>query len=262
MSTHQRDPAIPRYEILDTELDALTMDDLNARIASAIARNERFVVASHNLHGVYLARTDRDMQAFYELADVHRIDGMSLVLLGRIMGVPLERDHRITWLDWIDPLMRIAAAEGWRVFYLGAGPGVAERGAVILRERVPGLRIATHDGYFDPKTDNERILAEIAAFETDILLVGMGMPRQERWVLQNAQRLPANVVLTCGACIEYIAGEKYTPPRWAGRLGLEWLFRLLSEPGNLWRRYLVEPWVLSGMLLRDLYRRRKRSGKT
>jgi N-acetylglucosaminyldiphosphoundecaprenol N-acetyl-beta-D-mannosaminyltransferase len=81
----------------------------------------------------------------------------------------------------------------------------------------------------------------------------MGMPRQEIWVLNNLEKLHAKVILTCGACMDYIAGEIPTPPRWMGRVGLEWLYRLLSEPGRLWKRYLVEPWFLGGLLVRDLW---------
>ena len=94
------------------------------------------------------------------------------------------------------------------------------------------------------------MLDEIAQFHTDILMVGMGMPRQEHWIVDHLDRIPAHAILTAGACMDYVAGVVATPPRWMGRAGLEWLYRLGSEPGRLWRRYLLEPWHVLGFALR------------
>ena len=85
-------------------------------------------------------------------------------------------------------------------------------------------------------------------------MVGMSMPRQERWVLDNFERLNTNAILTAGATLDYAAGAVPTPPRWAGKLGLEWLFRLVAEPKRLWRRYLVEPWFLFFLLVADIFK--------
>jgi len=97
---------------------------------------------------------------------------------------------------------------------------------------------------------NERTLAQINAWRPDILLVGMGMGRQERWVLENRDRLEVPVVAVCGACIEYFAGSVSTAPRWLGPLGLEWVYRLLSDPPRFAWRYLVEPWLAIAFLIR------------
>jgi N-acetylglucosaminyldiphosphoundecaprenol N-acetyl-beta-D-mannosaminyltransferase len=100
-------------------------------------------------------------------------------------------------------------------------------------------------GYFDPAGEaNESVLEEIRRFAPEVVMIGMGMPRQEQWIADNINSLGSAVVLPCGAAIDYVAGEIPTPPRWAGRWGLEWLYRLLAEPGRLWKRYLVEPWFV------------------
>jgi N-acetylglucosaminyldiphosphoundecaprenol N-acetyl-beta-D-mannosaminyltransferase len=160
-------------------------------------------------------------------------------------------------VDWTAPLMAAAAQQGWRIFYLGGKPGVAETGAKILQERFPGLKIVTVDGYFDVRpesSENLAILEQINAYKPHILMVGMSMPRQEGWVLDNFERLNTNAILTAGATLDYVAGAVPTPPRWAGKLGLEWLFRLMAEPKRLWRRYLVEPWFLFGLLVADVFK--------
>ena len=239
-------------KILGVTVHALYISQLNALIAEAVTRNQRWVIAHQNLHSIYVYHHDSKMRAFYAKADYIHIDGMALVFLGRLLGSPLKREQRVTYVDWTGPLMAQAAQRGWRVFYLGSKPGVAERGAEILQQRFSGLQIATAHGYFDARPDsqeNQAILAAINTYQPHVLMVGMSMPRQEHWVLDNLDRLRANAILPAGAAIDYVAGAVPTPPRWAGRWGLEWLFRLVAEPGRLWRRYFVEPWFLLRLVL-------------
>jgi N-acetylglucosaminyldiphosphoundecaprenol N-acetyl-beta-D-mannosaminyltransferase len=243
------------YSLLGAKVDALTIPDLNSLIAEAVERNTKWVIANHNLNSLHLYHHDPKMQAFYAKADYVHIDGMPLVLLGQRLGLPLKREHRVTYADWVWPLMAEAAQQGWRIFYLGSKPGVAEQGASILREKFPSLEIATEHGYFDIRPDsqeNQTVLSAIHAYQPHVLMVGMSMPRQEHWILDNLEHIQANAILPSGACIDYVAGAIPTPPRWMGRLGLEWLHRLWSEPRRLWKRYLIEPWFIANLFLREM----------
>ncbi len=240
-----------RIALLGVEIDSLTIGDLSALIQEAVERGERWVIANHNLHSVYLFHRDAKMRALYREAKKIHIDGISLIWWGRVLGYRLGGAHRVTYLDGVYPLMRQAQRKGWRVFYLGGRPGVAERAARILRGRMPGLQIRTHHGFFS-KDENRNILGAIDFYRPHILMVGMGMPRQEHWVVDNLEYIQANAILTVGACFDYVAGVIPVPPGWMVRLGLMWLFRLLSEPRRLWRRYLVEPWFLARPAARDL----------
>jgi N-acetylglucosaminyldiphosphoundecaprenol N-acetyl-beta-D-mannosaminyltransferase len=247
------------YSMLRTRVDALTIEDLHARIAESIRNGSRRIFASHNLHSLYLQRTDAKLRSFYERADYIRIDGMAIVLLGRLLGLPLRREHRVTYVDWLPLFMAEAARLGWRVFYLGSRPAVAESAASTLRARFPDLQIATAHGYFDARADgpeNERVIDAINAFGPHVLMVGMGMPRQQHWVLENHEKLAVNAISTSGAALDYVVGEMPTPPRWAGRIGLEWLFRLAAEPRRLAGRYLVEPWYILPLVLKELLAQR------
>jgi N-acetylglucosaminyldiphosphoundecaprenol N-acetyl-beta-D-mannosaminyltransferase len=145
------------------------------------------------------------------------------------------------------------------VFNLGSPEGVAEKGAEVLRRLHPGLQIEVSNGYFNARRDsaeNEAVVQRINAYQPDLLMVGMGMPRQEFWTQENVERLNARVILASnGAAIDYIAGMVPTPPRWAGPLGLEWAFRLASEPRRLFGRYLLEPWYLLMLLMIDFVRK-------
>jgi len=245
-----------RLCLLGIEVDPLDIAALNRCISDAIARNERWIIANHNLRSVYLYHRDPKMRAFFEQAQIIHIDGMPLVYWARLLGYPIQKAHRVTYVDWVHPLMAAAEAEGWRVFYLGGKPGVAAKAAERLRQRYPRLIIQTRHGYFGPE-ENDAVLEEIARFQPHVLMVGMGMPRQEHWVLDNLERISANAILTAGACFDYIAGAIPTPPRWMGKMGLEWFYRLCAEPQRLWRRYLVEPWALVPYFARDLLAIRK-----
>nr|WP_322511286.1 WecB/TagA/CpsF family glycosyltransferase [Chloroflexus sp.] len=241
-----------RVALLNVTVDPLPVALLNQSIATAIAQQERWIIAHHNLHSVYLYQRDPKMRAFYERAHIIHIDGMPLVYWARVLGYPVRREQRVTYVDWVHPLMAAAAEGGWRIFYLGGKPGVAAQAAERLRQRYPPLQIGTHHGYVQP-ADNATVLAEIAAFQPHVLMVGMGMPRQEHWILANLDHLTANAILTAGACFDYVAGAIPTPPRWMGRAGLEWLYRLYSEPSRLAKRYLLEPWALLPLMVNDLW---------
>jgi N-acetylglucosaminyldiphosphoundecaprenol N-acetyl-beta-D-mannosaminyltransferase len=242
------------YAFLGVRVGAYTIDDLHAVIGDAVRADTRVVIANHNMHSVALARRDAKFRAFFDAADVTHVDGMPLVPLGRMLGAPLTRAHRVTYVDWVPALMAEAERRQWRVFSLGGRPGVGEQGAAVLRARHPALEIATGHGYFDQRagsTESEAVLARIAAFRPHVLLVGLGMPRQEHWAYDHRGRIAANATLMAGAALDYVAGAVPTPPRWAGRWSLEWAFRLAAEPKRLGTRYLVEPWPVLGLFVRE-----------
>ncbi len=234
-------------------IHAMSKCELVEAVLNAVEGGRQCIIGNHNLHSLYMWLHEPRMREFYSQAEYTHIDGMSLVLLGRLFGLPLNRDHRTGYMDLLPLLSEEAVKHQWRIFYLGSRPGVAEKAARILRKQYPGLEIATRHGHFNTNqvgTENQRVLAEIKAYAPDVLMVGMGMPRQELWILENQKDLAAHAVFCCGALMDYVAGEIPTPPRWIGRVGCEWLYRLLSEPARLWRRYLVEPWSVLGQLAR------------
>ena len=232
------------------------MAELNYLIAKAVERKAKWIIANHNLNSLYIYHQKSEMRAFYNKADYIHIDGMALVLLGKFFGIPCKRKHRVTYADWVWSLMEKAAQHDWRILYLGSKPGVAAKGAKVLQNKYPNLHIDTIHGYFNPSPDspeNQAVLEKINAYQPHVLMVGMGMPRQEQWILKNIDNINTNAILSSGACIDYVAGVVKTPPRWMGKFGVEWLYRLITEPGRLWKRYLIEPWFIAGLFFKRFF---------
>ena len=244
-----------RLRLLGGEVNLVTPSEVLRRIDGAARASATTLIANHNAHSLFLIQRKPALKAFFASADLIQIDSTPLILWGRLLGLPLRRDMRSTYLDWRDNFWTLAAARGWRVFYLGGAPGVAAAAAETLAGRHPGIRVAARDGYFDhaaASAENRAVLAEIAAYDPDVLMIGMGMPLQELWVLENRQALTRGVILTVGAAFDYEAGAQAAPPRWTGRMGLEWLARLIGQPRRLAFRYLIEPWALIWPALQDV----------
>ncbi len=249
---------------LGVTLQPRSLSEMNKLVEQGIRERQRWIIANHNLHSLYLFHRHAKMREFYARVRWTHIDGMPLVALGRLYGYRLERRHRVTLADWTYPLMELAACKGWRVFHLGSSKGAAEKGASELRRLYPALQIEVSEGYFDARygsSDNEAMLQRINAYAPDLLMVGMGMPRQEFWTQENCARLDAPVILSSvGAAFDYVAGAVPTPPRWSGQLGLEWAFRMAHDPTRLFKRYFIEPWYILLLLLMD-YPRHRSAGK-
>ena len=244
-----------RVHALGVDMDLVRPEEVMLQVQSAIEAGESFCVANYNLHGVYLARKNPDFARFCEMADLIEVDSTPMILFTRILGLHARPFHRCTYLDWREHFWSLAQREGWKVYYLGGAPGVADQAAQRLKAAYPRVTLRTRDGYFDAtpgSADNAAILADIADFAHQILFVGMGMPRQEAWLAQNTEHLPTCVTFNVGAAFDYEAGVQSAAPRWMGRMGLEWLYRLIHDPKRLFERYCIEPWFLIPVALSDI----------
>ncbi len=232
---------LARVNVLGVGVDPITVEDLQAEIRRLAAGGERATVLNVNANCLNLLYEDATLREFFGGADMVFCDGSGVMLAARILGGKIPA--RITYADWAWRLAAFAEAEGLSLFLLGAGPGVAQRAALRLKELHPELAIAgVRHGYFDHAPDsreNEAVLHAINAARPDILLVGLGMPLQETWLMQNRHRIEAGVALTGGAVFDYVSGGLRRGPRLLTDNGLEWLARLILEPRRLWRRYLV-----------------------
>ena len=247
-----------RYRFLDIWVDPFTIDSFLHYVRCVTSGRRPTVIAHHNLNSLAICRRSPVIRSFYEQVDAVFVDGMGVVATARLMGAPIRVEHRLGVLDWIWPLLEIAARERWHVMHLGGSEEVLDEATRAILARHPSLRLTCIDGYFDMdpgSTGGADALAQVQEGRPDLLLVGMGMPRQELWLLENRHALPPCVVITVGGIFSFISGERRTAPRWLGPLGLEWLFRLATEPQRLWRRYLLEPLPLVPPIAGSVLRR-------
>jgi N-acetylglucosaminyldiphosphoundecaprenol N-acetyl-beta-D-mannosaminyltransferase len=186
---------------------------------------------------------------------------MPVVWASSLLGAPLP--ERVAGIDLMHAVAASLAARGGSVFHLGGGPGVAPAAAAALTASNPGLRVTgSRDGYFDV-ADDDTVVAAVNDSGADALFVGMGSPRQEEWALRRGPDLKPRIVLCIGGALEVVAGRRRRAPQWMQATGLEWSYRLMQEPGRLWKRYLVEDAAFVGVVYDEwLHQRRTRAVRT
>jgi len=225
--------------LLGARVDGLNMREAVKKIASLVEGDGGpGMVVTLNPELLFRAQYERELLAVINRAKLVTADGVGIVWACRVAGYPVP--ERVTGIDLMMELLKKAAGRGWRLFMLGARPGVAEEAADKLRRRYPGLQVAgTHHGYFQPAEDIE-IVNMIRRVHPDLLFVAMGAPRQEVWIDRYLKELGVKVAIGVGGSFDVIAGRSRRAPVWMQKLHLEWLGRLLMEPWR-WRRMLVLP---------------------
>jgi len=186
------------------------------------------------------SQRDEELRRIHNRAGLVTPDGMPLVWLSRLQS--FHHVERVYGPDLMLALCERSVAKGYRHFFYGGAEGVPEQLASVLQKRFPGLQVAgTFSPPFRPLTadEDDRIVQMINAAAPDIVWVGLSTPKQERWMAGHRERLTAPVLIGVGAAFDFLTGRKPQAPRWMQRAGLEWLFRLLTEPRRLWRRYLI-----------------------
>ncbi|MGC3971740.1 MAG: WecB/TagA/CpsF family glycosyltransferase [Pirellulales bacterium] len=213
----------------------------------------RYVVTPNVDHAV-MVRTHGGLQDAYRHASLVLADGLPVVLASRLLNRPLP--ERVAGSDLAPALFDSTnAANPLTVYLLGAGPGVAERAAENIHRRWPGTRVM---GCYSPPLGFERdeqecaaICDRINAVRPDVLMLGLGAPKQELWIAKHRDRLQTKAALCIGATIDFLAGEKARAPRWMQKCGVEWLHRLASEPKRLFKRYAHDAWVFPQLVWRE-----------
>lgn len=251
---------LPSYRVLGVPVTAATDTDLVDLVTVAVDTGEQRIILSQNLHGVHTYLHDAEFRRLHESPGITiHIDGTPLIWAARLRRLPIRSEHRTGVVDWIRPLLSEAKREGWRVYHLGGDESELSEALAMLTAQYPGIHSAGHQGFFDTtpgSSESRAVLSEIRRFQPDLLLVGMGMGRQEKWILENFDVVDAPAIVTVGSVMKLLTGELWTPPRWTGRLGVEWLFRFAQQPHVTFRRYFVEPWQIAGALVQRRFRLR------
>ena len=246
--------------IFDIEFERGTLDQAVEQVLAAARDGRKGLVVTPNVDHVILHNDDAEVRRLYREALFRYPDGMPIVWFSRLASNrPLP--ERVTGADLLPAVCRKSVGRGLNIYFLGGNPGVAERAAEALRTLYPGVQIVgtfcPDFGFEHDPAQNDRIIADINARNVQILFVGVGAPKQEKWAAAHLERLKVGPILCVGAAFDFAAGSIKRAPRWVSNASLEWVWRLASEPRRLWKRYLVRGSRYLPLMWRELTCRRQ-----
>lgn len=230
----------------------LTSVELRAELTKLIREGKKHAVGNHNLHSLYIHQIDATFADFYRICRIILTDGFPIVALSQIgrKRNPYRPDLRVGSLDWIRDL---SSVEGCRkVAIVGASTRSNADAVAALASGSPSIEFKGIPGSDWTLEKQNTVVSSLAEFGPEIVLVGLGMPLQERFLLEEWRRLPDAIYAPVGGAIDQVSGAQKAVPRWAGGIGLEWLWRFAGQPRRLFRRYVVEPGVLVGIVAKRL----------
>lgn len=230
-----------RLKIIGETVTPLSADETVSLIHQQVSKGDGITIANLNLHAAYLLHKDAQFAKFTREAEICLCDGMPIIKL-------LENRHfrsakyRIGSTDWVDELIKFDQGK-IKFVSIGGTRESAQRAQERILQENPLMKWEAFEGFDDTSPiSNTRLMNAIVS--ADVVLVGMGMPRQEKWISEHRKFLEGKVVANVGGCMDYYAGEQPLAPRWLGNMGLEWAYRLLRSPRRLAKRYLIEPFLL------------------
>jgi len=234
-----------RVEVLGVPVDRIGLQQAVARLEQFIQDRSPHMVVTPDASAIVRAHRDPELHDILRSADLVTPDGMGVVWMARVLGEGLQ--ERVPGIDLMQRICEVAAAKAYRIYLLGAAPGVAEQAAANLAARHPGLQVAgCHHGYFSPD-EEASVVQQVAAARPDILFVAFGVPKQEKWIARHLQALNVPVAIGVGGSFDVLAGRIKRAPRWLRSCGLEWLWRAVREPKRIPRLLSLPRFALLGL---------------
>lgn len=231
-----------RMKFMNTEIDNLTMKETIDEIDKLIKEDKNAYVVTPNVDHIVKLETDKELQEVYKDADLILTDGKPLIWISKFYKTPIK--EKISGSDLFPLLCEMAAEKGYNMFFLGAGEGVANKAAQNLTNKFPKLNIVgTYSppfGFEKDKKEIEKIINMVNKANTQILIVGLGCPKQEKFIHKYRKELNVPISLGLGASLDFEAGNIKRAPKWMSDNGLEWLYRLSKEPKRMFKRYIVD----------------------
>ncbi len=242
--------------LLQTRFHKIRVQELINYIIKTAKIDRKTVIGNVNVRSMNFAYELPWYKDFLNKSDLVFCDGFGVLLGAKLCGYSVNSYHRMTCPDYIEDLALACERENVSLYLLAGKTRTVDKAITKLKAVAPNLKIKGHHGYFDKfGEENEYVINEINNFKPDVLYVGFGMPLQERWILNNLNRIDAKVFLPLGACLDFYTGTVYRGPSWMTNNGLEWLTRLITEPQRLWERYVIGNPLFFYRVLREKLRK-------
>lgn len=237
--------ALNKVKILGVTVDSITMRDALARIEKYLKERKPRLIATANAEMIMRATSDMELKKILNDANLVVPDGAGTVWAARHLGCDMP--ERVAGYDLAQELMRIAPKKGYKFYFFGSAPGVADKAKAKAEELYPGIKVVgTRDGFFKPE-DEAQIIADIKAVKPDVLLVALGVPKQEKWLYAHMKELKVPVSIGVGGTFDVMAGVMQRAPLWMQKAKLEWLFRGLKQPSRAGRLMALPKFVFRVM---------------
>ena len=219
------------------KVDNLNMLEALERVGFYLSENKPHLIVTPNPEMIVACQTDIELKQTLNTADLRVPDGISMVVVSRIKGQPLK--ERVSGIDLMLEIIN-AYAKNKKIYLLAGAPGITQEASIVLARKFPWINIVgTHDGYFTTKDENN-LIQEIRTLQPDMIFVGLGAGKQEKWLHRHLSELRVPLAMTIGGSLDVISGRKKRAPIWAQKLYIEWLYRLIVEPQR-WKRQLALP---------------------
>ena len=223
--------------ILELKLDVQDEQDVDRLVLEAVNANDKIWIGNLNAHAFNLLCTDKEFRCNARLAKANFIDGKGFLLILKLLFPFRLQFKQVTYNRWFSGFLSRSSSLGATFYFLGDEPSIIEKAMQKCNVENHSC-LGAHHGYFSSETEDD-VISEINRSKAKVLVVGMGMPRQEALIARNCDRLNCNVILNGGACFKFYTDSVSTCPSWMSNSGFEWMYRLLREPKRLWRRYVI-----------------------
>lgn len=235
-----------RVNILGVEIDNLSLKEAVNEIGRLVKTGSPSLIVTANPEIIWVARKDPYFAECLRAAKLVTADGIGVVLAARILGTPVKQ--RVTGIDLTTALFAEAVKKNYKFYFVGGRPGIAERAAEQITSRYPGIQIlGVQHGYFK---DDTEIIADISEKKPDILLVALGMGKQEKWIRERVKSAGVPVSIGVGGSFDVFSGEVRRAPVWMQKAGVEWLYRLICQPSRIGRMLQLPKFLVAVIISR------------
>jgi len=253
MDTYINENNIEKINLCGILISNVTTVRVLNKIEELILGNSHSYIITSNVDHIVKCQNDKEFKNIYRSATLITADGVPLLWAANILGTPLK--EKISGSDIFMNICELSAYNKYKVFFLGGKPEAAKRAAEKVKERYSGINIVgvfcPNYGFENNETENNIIISMIVKAKPDILFVGLGAPKQEKWIYKHKDEYKVPVSIGVGATFDFVSGIVKRAPVWMQKAGFEWFWRLMMEPKRLWKRYLIDDPIFFWLILKQ-----------